>query len=383
VSERLLRLRCRGHPAIRATHDKTLELTADPSITARATCVVGVDAKLTAVPDGRLAGPVRVRISAGDHHAAIWAVANPYWRPGAPIVVRRSRNRMPDTLATEADLAAAALPRELVARLADPATEIDVVLERADRRPDGRAGLVLLWVPPDAPGPRLSAEADAADLVVAEDEPAAALVEAGAPARVAEVLAGGGRVLLVATGELPGASATAALRTPDAVAVEVAGLPVGYAAAAGSPRRAPVHVAGRLRQRDLRGALRAVPAASQLVVTVPAARLPDLLAAAERERGTSTAAVLAEPVWSREYVRWGPLADLADAGRGAADVVCCLDGTGAETGGYDADEALLAALVGQGVSGRTLALALAGLPGWSRRRAYEAVHHLELREQKP
>ncbi len=396
MSEPLLRLRCRGHPAIRATHDKTLELTADPSISARATCVVGVDAKLTAVPDGRLAGPVRIRISAGDHQAAIRAVANPYWRPGAPMVVRRSRNRTPDTIATEADLAAVALPRELVARLADPATEIDVVMERADRRPDGRAGLVLLWVPPDAPGPRLSAEVDAADLVVAEDEPAAALVEAalveaalvesGPPARVAEVLAGGGRVLLVATGELPGASATAALRTPDAVAVEVAGLPVGYAAAAGSPRRAPVHVAGRLRQRDLRGALRAVPAASQLVVTVPAVRLPDLLAAAERERGTSTAAVLAEPVWSREYVHWGPLAGLAGAVRGEVDVVCCLDGTGAETGGYDADEALLAALVGQGVSGRTLALALAGLPGWSRRRAYEAVHRLgglQLREQKP
>src|SRR6266545_3609508 len=258
------------------------------------------------------------------------------------MVVRRSRNRTPDTIATEADLAAVALPRELVARLADPATEIDVVMERADRRPGGRAGLVLLWVPPDAPGPRLSAEVDAADLVVAEDEPAAALVESGPPARVAEVLAGGGRVLLVATGELPGASATAALRTPDAVAVEVAGLPVGYAAAAGSPRRAPVHVAGRL-------------------------RLPDLLAAAERERGTSTAAVLAEPVWSREYVHWGPLAGLAGAVRGEVDVVCCLDGTGAETGGYDADEALLAALVGQGVSGRTLALALAGLPGWSRR----------------
>jgi hypothetical protein len=398
--EPLLRLRCRGHPAIRASHDKTLELTADTSITARATCVVGVDAELVTQPARRLAGPVRIRISTGDQRAEVQAIANPYWRPGAPMVVRRSRNRTPDTLATEADLAAAALPRGLVARLADPRAEIEVVVDRAYRRADGRAGLVLLWAPPDAPGPRLAAEADAADLVVAEDEAAAALVHAaalvdagppagagagppggagagppggvgaGPPGGLAEVLVTGGRALLVSTGELPGAAATAAMRA--SAVVEVVGLPLGYAAAAASPRRAPVHLAGRLRQRDLRGVLRAVPPASQLVVTVAADELPELLAAAERERMTSTAAVL----WAREYAHWGPLAALPDVVPGRGEVVCCLDGSGAPTGGYDPDEALLAALAGQGVSGRTLALALAGLPGWSRRRAYDVVKKL-------
>lgn len=376
MSEPLLRLRGRGHPAIRATHDKTLEFSTDPTITGRATCVVGVDTTLVMPRPGRLAGPVRIGISAGGHRAVVSAVANPYWRPGAPMVVRRSRSRLPDTLATEADLSAAALPRELVARLADRATEIDVVVERAPRRPDGRAGLVLLWTPPDVAGPRLLAEAAAADLVVADDEPAADLVPAGLPAQLPEVLAAGGRVLVVATGELPGTSALGALSAPDGLAVEVIGLPVGYAVAAGSPRRAAVHVAGRLRHRELRDVLHAVPPSSQLVVTVPGANLPELLAAAERERGTLSAAVLAEPVQIREYVTWGPLAMLPDGVRERSDVVCCLDGTGEDPHRYDADEALLTALAGQGVSSRTLALALAGLPGWTRRRAYDAVHRL-------
>jgi hypothetical protein len=378
MTEPLLRLRCRGYPAIRATHDKTLEFSPDPSITARATCVIGIGTTLVTQPTGRLAGPVRIRISAGDTDAEVRAVANPYWQPGAPMVIRRSRNRLPDTLATEADLSAAALPRELVARLADPATEVEVTVERADRRPDGRAALVLLWTPPDAAGPRLLAEVAAADLVLAQDDQAAALLPAvGLPGRLPEALAAGRRVLVVSTGALPGSPATAAISTPVAVAVEVVGLPMEYAVAAGSPRRGPVHLAGRPHRRDLRAVLRAVPATSQLVVTVPAANLPELLAAAARDRGTVTAAVLGEPAWAREYVTWGPLGALPAAVRERTDVVCCLDGTGEVPGRYEADEALLAALAGQGVSARTLALALAGLPGWSRRQAYDAVHRLE------
>ena len=33
---------CRGHPNVTATHDKTIELTRDPEISRRATCVLGV-----------------------------------------------------------------------------------------------------------------------------------------------------------------------------------------------------------------------------------------------------------------------------------------------------------------------------------------------------
>jgi hypothetical protein len=157
------------------------------------------------------------------------------------------------------------------------------------------------------------------------------------------------------------------------VPVEVVGLPVGYAAAAGSPHRGPVHVAGRIRRGDLREVLRGVPATAQLVLIVASADLPEVLGAAGDHRGTTTGSVLAEPVWARERVTWGPLAALPGAIRDRTDVVCCLDGTGQRSG---PDEALLAALAAQGVSARTLALALADLPGWSRRRAYEVVHRV-------
>ena len=39
-----LTIRARGHAAITATHDKTLELSADNDIGPRATCVIGVGA---------------------------------------------------------------------------------------------------------------------------------------------------------------------------------------------------------------------------------------------------------------------------------------------------------------------------------------------------
>src|SRR5262249_49791497 len=144
-------------------------------------------------------------------------------------------------------------------------------------------------------------------------------------------------------------------------------------AAAGSPHRGPVHVAGRIRRGDLREVLRAVPAAAQLVLTVASADLPEGLGAAHEHRGTTTRRAPAEPGWGRERVAWGPLAALPGAVRDRTDVVCCLDGTGQPSG---PDEALLAALAAQGVSARTLALALADLPGWSRRRAYEVVHRM-------
>jgi hypothetical protein len=354
----LLRLRGRGHPAIRATHAKTLEFSGDPEITGRATCVVAVAAQaLNDLPDG-LAGPVRIGIRAGGHEATVRALANPGWRPGGTAVVRRSRNRRPDTLATEADLVAADLPRPLVAALADPAIEVEVTVERAPARPDGRTALILMWTPPDGRRPpRLVAETEAADVVVTE----------GSPSGVPEV----SRVLVVSSEGLPGSSVLDLLAVPDKVAVEVAGLPPGYAAAAASPRRAPVVVAGPVRRADLPALVRVAPPAWQLSVTVPVEVLPALAELAAAERGTATAAVV-EP---DGYAGWGPVERLRSyAGRGA--VTCCLDGTDRETSLDPADEALFASLLRHGVSARTLALALAGVPGWSRRRAYDAVRSI-------
>src|SRR5581483_6556914 len=77
---RPVRLVGRGSPAIRATHAKTLEVTADAEITGRATCVIAVGT--SAVEPRRVAGPVRITISVDGESFAFDARANSGWAPG-------------------------------------------------------------------------------------------------------------------------------------------------------------------------------------------------------------------------------------------------------------------------------------------------------------
>jgi hypothetical protein len=376
VDDGLPRLELTGHPALRATHTKTLEFSPDREVTERATCVIGVAGRVV----GRaVAGPVRIRIEAGDAVATVDAVANPDWA-GGTAVVRRGTDRRPDTLATEATAGAARLPRELLARITDPATRITVQLARLARRPDGRATLVLAWAAPGAaPAPRLTAELAAADAVVAEDADAGRLLAgqqrlSGSDA--AEGLLSGElpRVLVVATAGLPGVSTAAALQFPDRIVVEVAGLPAEVAVTAAAPARGPVQLAGAVPRARIDAVLRSVPPETTLVVTVAAGDLPALLERAAQRRGTATAAVL-DPA-SGGLVRWGPVEGLR-AERSSGELVVALDGVPGDAELGEELTALLRALLADGVSARSAALALARVPGWSRRRAYDAVLRLD------
>jgi hypothetical protein len=376
VDNGLPRLELTGHPALRATHTKTLEFSPDREVTERATCVIGVAGRVV----GRaVAGPVRIRIEAGDAVATVDAVANPDWA-GGTAVVRRGTDRRPDTLATEATAGAARLPRELLARITDPATRITVQLARLARRPDGRATLVLAWAAPGAaPAPRLTAELAAADAVVAEDADAGRLLAgqqrlSGSDA--AEGLLSGElpRVLVVATAGLPGVSTAAALQFPDRIVVEVAGLPAEVAVTAAAPARGPVQLAGAVPRARIDAVLRSVPPETMLVVTVAADDLPALLERAAQRRGTATAAVL-DPA-SGGLVRWGPVEGLR-AERSSGELVVALDGVPGDAELGEELTALLRALLADGVSARSAALALARVPGWSRRRAYDAVLRLD------
>jgi len=143
-----------GHRAIRATHHKTLELTADAAITPRATCVAGVSAVFDAETLGQLRGTVTYELTVGDR---TWAGGTAMINPGHAVadrfVIRRSRHADAETLAVEATGAAADLPRELVAALAEPGQPVAVTItERrspppvvilAPAEPAGRLG--LLW----------------------------------------------------------------------------------------------------------------------------------------------------------------------------------------------------------------------------------------------
>jgi hypothetical protein len=120
------RLAASGHPAVTGRHAKTLELTADPEITARASCVLGTSAG--PLPGGlvRLRGRVRLELAVGDLVAVVDGEANPAYASASRLVVRRSDVLDPDTFLVNASAAAADLDRTLVGRLRDPASRLEV-----------------------------------------------------------------------------------------------------------------------------------------------------------------------------------------------------------------------------------------------------------------
>jgi hypothetical protein len=115
-----------GHPNVRATHSKTLELAREADITARATCVVGVAARLDEDALARLHGRVELTLSVGGESETVAGRLNPAFRPGDPLVVRRAPAVTRDALLIDADRSAADLPRSFVALLARPAERIAI-----------------------------------------------------------------------------------------------------------------------------------------------------------------------------------------------------------------------------------------------------------------
>jgi hypothetical protein len=352
-----VRLIGHGSPAIRATHAKTLELTADAEITERATCVVAVGVERAAAP---LAGPVRITISAGAEEFTLEARANPAWHPAGPAVIRRSPLRLPGTLATHASAAASDLPRPLVAALQHREARVEVTVEPIHGRPCAVLFAVDPGLPRDA---RLLAEFAAADLVVAEDDEAARMFGERVGHGPVSV---DGRVLVLAVRDLPGQTVLAALRD---VEVETIGLPPTLAAAAASPSRGPLLLAPD--GADPRELLRRTPAGTRLVLSCDAEQLPDLMRRAAEIRGPG-GAVLVQP--------YAPPVRIAPGGRptlpSKASVVVCFDADDGDDGEAALDPRVRAALDGllaDGVPTKTAANALAALTGWDRRRAYDTV----------
>lgn len=344
----------RGHAAIRATHHKTLELTADPELTERGTCIVTVGAEPE--PATPMAGPIRVRISAGAERFGFVALANSSWEPGGPVVIRRSGLRRPGTFATDATAASSDLPRPLVAALQSPDTLVTVDVAPI---PPTQPTIVLLAA--DAtrgPDDRLRAELASADAVIAEDAAAARLT--GAATSRPDAL----RTLVVATQDLPGRTVLDRLA---AHLVDTAGLPAALAVAAACPSRAPLVLA---LDADPRVVLRATPSTHRVVIAVEHDRLPALLELAARERGSGGATI------AQEFMR--PVSAAPDALPelpSRAPVYCCLHPVAADGAIEPAARAAIDALLADGVPTRTAAKALAALTGLDRRRAYDTIVH--------
>jgi 16S rRNA C1402 (ribose-2'-O) methylase RsmI len=397
----------RGHAAIRGSHAKTLELISAAEITARATCVVGVAAETGRQDLAGFVGPVSIRLRAGGHEDVVHAVANPRFEPGDRLVVRRSRHASGETFAVDADRGAAGLDRGLVRALGTPGARLEVTVRQEVAAGERGAGLltVLALGAGEAAGlaPRAAAELRAAGLLVALDPEAGRAARAAAPgvpsltlpqglARCLAALAAGERVVLTAAREAPGLRPPGRELLTGALAagaqLQAVGLPAELAALVLSGLPAERLVLGGRLGRDRAGraaALAALAGGATGVWRAAAGPAASWLAEVAARLPGSSAAVVLDPGGPGEAVLRGDpaavrtsLAERRQAGRaraaGRGDALVVVAPPGEPSAGLPAElAALLAALLRAGVPARTLAAALAGQPGWSRREAYAAV----------
>lgn len=129
-------IRARGHRHVTATHAKTLELATDDDIGPDASCVIAVGARAEWEELGRRSGLAAITIDAAGCRQDVVARLSPFWSRGHGLVVRKSDFRGEDTLAIEADTAAADLDPELRAALRDPATAVEVSIRVVEPPPD-------------------------------------------------------------------------------------------------------------------------------------------------------------------------------------------------------------------------------------------------------
>ena len=196
-----------GHPNIRATHGKTLELAREGEIGPRATCVVGVGARIDEQALARLHGRVELTLSAGGLEERVRGRLNPAFRPGDPLVARRAPAVTRDAFVIDADRGAAALARSFVAALADAGARVAVAVAPVDEPAPG----VLVVHPEGVPAepPAVAAALARGERVeIAADEEGRAAIRAAHEAGHTVIPAPGtsvGAAVRAAGGLAPGA----------------------------------------------------------------------------------------------------------------------------------------------------------------------------------
>jgi hypothetical protein len=136
------RIRCRGHPLVRATHRTTFEVTTDDHLTRQGDCIIGIRADKGAaglsadfrrvLADDRAV--LLTTLSAGGSSAEVRGRGSSKMtlRHPTDLVWRRSSHVCPRTVAILCDHTAATLPRDLVSALREGALmelELAVVVE--------------------------------------------------------------------------------------------------------------------------------------------------------------------------------------------------------------------------------------------------------------
>ena len=136
--EAVERIRCRGHPMVRATHPTTFEVTAEGHLTRQGDCIIGIRADKGArdlssefrkvLADDRAV--LVTRLTIGGHAVEVHGRGSSRITLEHPsdLVWRRSSFVCPRTVAILCDHAAATLPGDLVAALREGAElEVEMV----------------------------------------------------------------------------------------------------------------------------------------------------------------------------------------------------------------------------------------------------------------
>jgi len=407
--------RCHGHPRITGSHTKTVELTRDAQLTARATCVVGVRSEHDDRALSQLRGDVEVTLECGGIRDTFSATMSAFFLGDDALVFRRGPGLRGRTIAYDATKSAADIDRDLVRAISAADAEIDVTIRELGSG-DRRGALFVVSVPignDDDLSPRARRVIEVADLVLAEDtrrfrdlaQRTGLHVDAQVVSyhdhnesqRAGEVLARierGARVALVSDAGTPLCSDPGYVVVSGAVAAGLAVSPVpgpssllAVLSASGLavdrfryagflPRRSAA------RQAEIR---RLTERGEAFVVHEAPRRVGGLLADLAAVSPTWQVCIGREVTKVFEEFRRGSarelLAEMADSdeARGEFTIVVAPPARSSKTSGTtdaDADEQLdrlVRALLAQGVTPKTLASALGELPGISHKQAYARV----------
>lgn len=292
---------CHGHENISATHRSSLELTRDPSLTRRGTCIVGVAGDWDDRALRPLRGRIRVRLVAGGYEDTFEAEVSRSATLLGSLVFRKGPDLRDRTFAFGSTAGAADLDRDLVEELASPEAMLRVEIESIGAAGSTVGTLYIVGLGADDVAdltPRSLRAIEGADAVVAEDRDGFRAFAREAhltygslvgprPAEVVARLRAGAKVALVSEGSRLGLSAAATDVVREVVAqgipvVPVPGpnAPVAAVMAAGFPADAVLAVGSLPRRRASRRAYLAslAPQRMALVVTEAPQRLLDVLA---------------------------------------------------------------------------------------------------------
>ncbi len=399
-----IRIRCRGHAAITATDSRTLELI-DAEEWANRDGAIGYDAKFDPAALDGLRGRVLVELSCGEATDRLEATISPLFHRGQPLLFRRDPSVRSRSFAFLASKTAADLSRELVEALKKPGAELTVALTPlAEEPPPGMLYLVALPIGHQGDlSPRAVDVLSSVDLILAEDTRIAhdalgwrgirtklqscfAHNEKSRAPDVARRLAEGQRIALVSDAGMPvvsdpGQEITAAALAAGAEVRVIPGPSAVLTALALSGMAAPTfRFAGfPPRQGSARKEwIETLVAAEETSIFFESPhRISDLLGKLAETVPNRGLAVCRDLTKQSEQVLRGAVRDIEIADpAGEYTLVLAPAEAKTEESGAVASEALLKALLAEGVPPSTLAKALRRT-GMGRAEAYDLAQKLK------